>query len=77
RQPSLDPNAGWNDNDQLRNTSGYSQPVINYGSTETNANPFHSTNPFATDIRQTAVQPPATDDYSHDVMQQQQQQQWN
>jgi len=50
-------------------------PVINYGSTETNSNnPFHSTNPFASDVSATLVQPPATDDYTHDVVHNQQ---WN
>lgn len=46
-------------------------PVINYGATESN-NPFHSSNPFATDVSATLVQPPARDDYAHDVVQDQQ-----
>ncbi|CAL1683367.1 unnamed protein product [Lasius platythorax] len=50
-------------------------PVISYGSTETNSNnPFHSTNPFASDVSASLVQPPATDDYAHDVVHNQQ---WN
>ncbi|XP_029177031.1 vesicular glutamate transporter 1 [Nylanderia fulva] len=51
-------------------------PVISYGSTdETNSNnPFHSTNPFASDVSASFVQPPATDDYAHDVVHNQQ---WN
>ncbi|XP_034944012.1 vesicular glutamate transporter 1 [Chelonus insularis] len=69
KQPSLDVNAAWNNSEQLNESNNYSQPVINYGSTETNTNPFHSTNPFASDIQETQVQPPMLDDYSHDVMQ--------
>jgi hypothetical protein len=45
------------------------QSVINYGSMESNSNnPFHSTNPFASDVSASFVQPPAIDDYTHDVM---------
>lgn len=72
----------WNNYDQQAPAENmYAQqqekpPVISYGSTETNSNnPFHSTNPFASDINASLVQPPATNDYSYDVTQQNQQ--WN
>lgn len=85
KQPSLGDGTttdDWNNYSQQsanpdHNTYGQQQektPVINYGSTETNSNnPFHSTNPFATDLNATLVQPPARDDYTHDVTQNQ----WN
>ncbi|XP_063983162.1 vesicular glutamate transporter 1 [Diachasmimorpha longicaudata] len=76
RQPSGDINAGWNDDVPHQGTTYDqqekigTQPVINYGSTETNAsNPFRSTNPFASGISETLVQPPARDDYTHDIVQ--------
>lgn len=69
-------NAGWDDGGSARPSRAYTQqdridqnPVINYGATESNANnPFHSTNPFASDVSASLVQPPARDDYTHDVM---------
>ncbi|XP_015182880.1 PREDICTED: vesicular glutamate transporter 1 isoform X2 [Polistes dominula] len=88
KQPSLgngtNPPAitdDWNDYSQSSITADHTYgqqqektPVISYGSTETNSNnPFHSTNPFATDLNTTLVQPPARDDYAHDVTQNQ----WN
>ncbi|KAG8041754.1 hypothetical protein G9C98_007058 [Cotesia typhae] len=76
KQPSVDVNAGWNDGGQTEASSYSSQPVINYGSTTNNTNPFHSSNPFASDVHETQVQPPTIDDHSHDVTQQQHQQQW-
>ncbi|XP_078048454.1 vesicular glutamate transporter [Augochlora pura] len=78
RQPSGENAADdWNAYEQP--TSGVGQqdkpPIISYGSTETNSNnPFHSTNPFATDVNASLVQPPAADDYAYDVTQSQQ---WN
>lgn len=70
----------WNNYEQPPADNMYVQqdkaPVISYGSTETNTNnPFHSTNPFVTDINASLVQPPATNDYTYDVTQQNQQ--WN
>lgn len=71
----------WNNYDQPPAADNiYAQqekpPVISYGSTETNSNnPFHSTNPFASDVNASLVQPPATIDYGYDVTQQNQQ--WN
>lgn len=68
----------WNDYEQPPpSDSTYGQqdkpPIISYGSTETNSNnPFHSTNPFATDVNASLVQPPAADYYSYDVTQDQQ-----
>ncbi|KAH0539349.1 vesicular glutamate transporter 1 [Cotesia glomerata] len=73
KQPSIDVNAGWNDGGQTEASSYSSQPVINYGSTTNNTNPFHSSNPFASDVHETQVQPPTIDDHSHDVTQQHQQ----
>ncbi|KAK2581885.1 hypothetical protein KPH14_002346 [Odynerus spinipes] len=85
KQPSLGDGTTTNTTDDWNN---YSQPmtadhsygqqektsVINYGATETNSNnPFHSTNPFATDLNTTLVQPPARDDFTHDITQNQ----WN
>lgn len=77
KRPSMDANAGWNDGGAPppRPSQTYTahdridqNTVINYGATETNAsNPFHSTNPFATDLSTSMVQPPARDDYEHDV----------
>lgn len=82
RQPSLTGGTtdDWNSYEQQQppvDNSMYAEqtkaPVINYGAMETNSNnPFHSTNPFASDVNATLVQPPATDDYTHDVMQNQQ-----
>lgn len=76
KQPSVDVSAGWNDGGQTEASSYSSQPVINYGSTTNNTNPFHSSNPFASDVHETQVQPPTIDDHSHDVTQQHHQQQW-
>ncbi|KOX76334.1 Vesicular glutamate transporter 3 [Melipona quadrifasciata] len=84
KQPSMGDGAvdDWNNYDQQAPAENmYAQqqekpPVISYGSTETNSNnPFHSTNPFASDINASLVQPPATNDYTYDVTQQNQQ--WN
>ncbi|XP_033199011.1 vesicular glutamate transporter [Bombus vancouverensis nearcticus] len=83
RQPSMGDGAAddWNNYDQPPAADNiYAQqekpPVISYGSTETNSNnPFHSTNPFASDVNASLVQPPATTDYAYDVTQQNQQ--WN
>nr|XP_031846205.1 vesicular glutamate transporter 1 isoform X2 [Nomia melanderi] len=80
KQPSMDGDApdNWNDYEQPPpSDSTYGQqdkpPIISYGSTETNSNnPFHSTNPFATDVNASLVQPPAADYYSYDVTQNQQ-----
>ncbi|XP_076632550.1 vesicular glutamate transporter [Colletes latitarsis] len=79
KQPSMGGGANddWDNYEQLPADSTYAQqdkPAISYGSTETNSNPFHSTNPFATDVHASLVQPPVTDDYTHDVTQNQQ---WN
>ncbi|CAK9810748.1 Vesicular glutamate transporter 1 [Anthophora quadrimaculata] len=83
RQPSMGGGAtdDWDNYEQPPADNAYAQqdkpPVISYGSTETNSNnPFHSTNPFVTDINASLVQPPATNDYTYDVTQQNQQQ-WN
>ncbi|CAD1471037.1 unnamed protein product, partial [Heterotrigona itama] len=84
KQPSMGDGAtdDWNNYDQQAPAENmYAQqqekpPVISYGSTETNSNnPFHSTNPFASDVNASLVQPPATNDYTYDVTQQNQQ--WN
>ena len=78
KQPSAggDETDDWNNYEQPAGDSTHTQevkPVISYGSTETNnSNPFHSTNPFARDMNASLVQPPATDDYSHDIIQNQQ-----
>ncbi|KAL2749629.1 vesicular glutamate transporter 1 [Vespula maculifrons] len=84
KQPSLGDGTtadDWNNYAQPTTTADHTYgqpqektPVINYGSTETNSNnPFHSTNPFATDLNAILVQPPARDDYTHDLTQNQ----WN
>lgn len=85
RQPSLG-DQGWNEYDQQPppNQGGYYAPtqpldhdkqtVINYGATQTNSNPFHSSNPFASDVSTSMVQPATRDDYSHDPVQNQS---WN
>ncbi|XP_076767247.1 vesicular glutamate transporter [Xylocopa sonorina] len=82
RQPSMGGAAtdDWKNYEQPPADNVYAQQekssVISYGSTETSTNnPFHSTNPFASDINASLVQPPATNDYSYDVTQQNQQ--WN
>ncbi|XP_015514889.1 vesicular glutamate transporter 1 [Neodiprion lecontei] len=83
KQPSL--NGGdWNNYDQPAENHLYPQldkrnqngnAVASYGSTVTNVNnPFHSSNPFASDVSASLVQPPAVDDHTHDVMGGQQ---WN
>lgn len=83
KQPSGDGSAtdNWNTYEQppaenhLYARQDSKGAVINYGSTETNdSNPFHSTNPFARDVNTSFVQPPATDDYTHDIVHNQQ---WN
>jgi len=82
KQPSRDGSVtDWNTYEQpptehhLYARQDSKTPVINYGSTETHSNnPFHSTNPFASDVNASFVQPPATDDYSHDIVDDQQ---WN
>lgn len=81
KQPSMGGGAtdDWSNYDQQPVDNMYAQqekPVISYGSTETNTNnPFHSTNPFASDINASLVQPPTINDYAYDVTQQNQQ--WN
>ncbi|XP_024936871.1 vesicular glutamate transporter 1 [Cephus cinctus] len=78
KQPSLGESTN-DQNEYSQSANNYLQSqqdkgqVINYGSTENNSNnAFHSTNPFASDINASLVQPPAMDDYAHDVMQNQQ-----
>ncbi|XP_017888361.1 vesicular glutamate transporter 1 [Ceratina calcarata] len=80
RQPSGGGADDWNTYEQPQPVDNtyvqQEKPVISYGSTETNSNnPFHSTNPFVTDMNASMVQPPATNDYAYDVTQQNQQ--WN
>ncbi|RLU26949.1 hypothetical protein DMN91_000748 [Ooceraea biroi] len=79
KQPSRDESVtdNWNTYEQSTPEGHLYQDnkasVISYGSMETNSNnPFHSTNPFATDISASYVQPSATDDYTHDIMHRQQ-----
>ncbi|KAH0948291.1 hypothetical protein HN011_011787 [Eciton burchellii] len=75
KQPSQDGSVtnNWNTYEPMPEGHLYQdnkgQSVINYGSMESNSNnPFHSTNPFASDVSASFVQPPAIDDYTHDVM---------
>ncbi|XP_011499528.1 PREDICTED: vesicular glutamate transporter 1 [Ceratosolen solmsi marchali] len=51
----------------------YKDPTISYGATEIGqGNPFVSTNPFASGtVNATYIQPATTDDYTHDVVQNQ------
>ncbi|XP_066601443.1 vesicular glutamate transporter 1 [Prorops nasuta] len=80
KQPSLneDVNAAWNAYDQPSAAENHlyagqdKNSMINYGATEHNGNPFHTTNPFVGDVSASFVQPSAKDDYTHDVMHNQQ-----
>ncbi|XP_020296861.1 vesicular glutamate transporter 1-like [Pseudomyrmex gracilis] len=82
KQPSLDRGVSddWSTHEQaVPENHLYAQQdnkpssVISYGSIETNSNnPFHSTNPFVSDVSACLVQPAATDDYMHDIAQNEQ-----